>query len=90
MVGCLGAAILLADFGPLALGADWLTGWLEAVDVQPDQLMEVLQCLQGCFGLEAVIAHQPSHHGPVLLFHVRLVVLLVGPGAGEGGPCPWQ
>jgi len=45
--------------------------------------VEVVHGLQGLRGIVAVPAQELAHMGPVLLLNVGIVVLLVGPAAGE-------
>ena len=65
-----------------------LHGGLEEVHVASHQSIYAVQLLQRLFAVVPVVPDEPSHHGPVLLLDVGAVVLLVGPGAGEGDPLP--
>ncbi len=56
---------------------------LEEVHVEPDRGIKFGQHVRGREALEPPVANDPPHHRAVLLLHPSLVVLPVGPAAGE-------
>jgi len=70
--------------GPGALLAHELFDRLEEVDVQASQGVDAGQLGIGALGGEAIIADEMADDGPVLLLHMRAVILLPGAAAGEG------
>ena len=66
------------------LFADELEDRLEKIDIQAQVGVNVLQ--QGVLftAFHPVIADDMTHHGPILLLDMRLIILLVGARACEG------
>ncbi len=70
--------------GAHSLPTDQLHRGLEEVHHQSQFIaIEIVHESHGGGGVQAVPADQPAHVGPVLLLDVGVVVLLVGPTAGE-------
>src|SRR5438874_11394125 len=80
--GGLGDVVAARDARTSARLAHQFSHWMEKVDVVTSQ---VVDALEGCqrWPLQAVVADQTPHHGPVLLFDMTRVVLEVRPRAGE-------
>jgi len=51
--------------------------------LQAEQVLETLQHGPGGAGAVAVVAHEPAHEQAVALLDPGLVVLAIGPAAGE-------
>ena len=82
--GRLGTIEHAAHTGARALLAHELFDRLEEVDVPASQGVDAGQLGIGALGGEAIIADEMADDGPVLLLHMRAVVLLPGAAAGEG------
>ena len=75
--------IAFPDLGTMTFFLQQNHHWLEEVGVEADGLIQLVEAITGDLSFIAVVANQLAHHGPVLLFHVSLIVLPVGSGAGE-------
>ena len=61
---------------------------LKEVGVKSHQFIKTIEALQSLVGIIAVISHQPTHHRPVLLLYMGIIILLVGARAGEFNAFP--
>ena len=78
--------VALADEGALPSLLGELERRLEEVHEQPHRPVEPRQGFGRGEPLEPPVAHHPPHDGAVLLLDVGLVVLAIGPRAGERDP----
>jgi len=64
--------------------AHQLHAGLEDVDVESYCLIQGIESFTCGLPFVAMIAHELAHHRPILLFHMRLVILLVGTTPRKG------
>jgi len=82
----LGGVVLLGDLGAVPDLGDELLLRVEVVADQGLQRPDLVQQHQFCLRVVAQVDHQSTHRGPVLLLHVRAVVLVPRPRPGELQP----
>ena len=75
---------MLYEFAANSVLVDQLEHWLKEVDVESCVFIDCLKERQSLRRFIAAIANETAHDGPVLLFHVCLVILFVRPRPGEG------
>ena len=86
LTGRLWRMVALGDLSALAMLFRQLEGGLEEVHEQPRGAIQARDRLRGGDALEAPIAKKLAHDGAVFLLDPGLVILAIGPRAGEFDP----